>query len=571
MGVRLLSKWVVWSGTKQNESLNFSAESDTQYAVHILGFAQRAFSGNYTILVNDKKITTSKVSGNFVDTISIGHLEAGKGYKLTTELESKKGEWQVTLYLTDRFPNGNVPSRASKERDPLRLISLVAQLKRDRRLHEAKYLLQIMRKKAPTNNMIAQALDELKDVDISFQEHSPEPEYEGIFDPRLLIAAGDNFHREGNYSAAEFAYKQALERDPSNATVWVNLGVALARQGRPKEAENAYRTATELDSKYLLAFNNLGAILIEQERFEEAIIPIEHAISLDKNNHILWHSLGMAFFHLKRHSDAKEAFEKALIIDPRSVPTLISLSLVFRELKEFKRENEVLQQAVALDPTLIQKLKLGALELDDKLVELKEMFAKSQELISLKEFDKAFDILVKATKKFPESGDILGNIKNILPQTRLKEFTYNCPTCNFTSKVQLQPSLGPDVAILQIGIHAKMFAEVPDSIKQVTCGACKTPGGVTISLCLDCFDGFKGVLHEQTSRKNYSYNCDKCNKPLTTRAEKSETQLKQFEELRRRAEVVSIAIQRVDSIFPKFQYERVPISNQSYSLLKEKK
>ena len=50
-----------------------------------------------------------------------------------------------------------------------------------------------------------------------------------------------------NFSAAESAYRAALELDPEKAEVWNNLAYTLARLGRHEASMDAIRRALELD------------------------------------------------------------------------------------------------------------------------------------------------------------------------------------------------------------------------------------------------------------------------------------------------------------------------------------
>ncbi len=58
------------------------------------------------------------------------------------------------------------------------------------------------------------------------------------------------FRRKGWYEKALAQYDEALERQPTNATVWYNRAVALERLGRLEEAVSSFETAAKLAPKY---------------------------------------------------------------------------------------------------------------------------------------------------------------------------------------------------------------------------------------------------------------------------------------------------------------------------------
>src|SRR5688500_19378792 len=49
-----------------------------------------------------------------------------------------------------------------------------------------------------------------------------------------------------------------MARQPSNAELWNERGVALHQAGRREEARGSYRRAVDADPSYALAWNNLG-------------------------------------------------------------------------------------------------------------------------------------------------------------------------------------------------------------------------------------------------------------------------------------------------------------------------
>jgi len=67
--------------------------------------------------------------------------------------------------------------------------------------------------------------------------------------PRNLLAhsgLGNTAYALGDFSAAELAYRQALELDPDNAALWNNLAYALGRLGRREASLEAVDHALQL-------------------------------------------------------------------------------------------------------------------------------------------------------------------------------------------------------------------------------------------------------------------------------------------------------------------------------------
>jgi tetratricopeptide (TPR) repeat protein len=75
-------------------------------------------------------------------------------------------------------------------------------------------------------------------------------------------------------------YQQIMERDPSFAPAWINLGTIHFHLREFGWAEQLYRQATQIDPSYVLAFFDLGNVLDELQRPEESIAAYSRAVAL---------------------------------------------------------------------------------------------------------------------------------------------------------------------------------------------------------------------------------------------------------------------------------------------------
>jgi tetratricopeptide (TPR) repeat protein len=75
-------------------------------------------------------------------------------------------------------------------------------------------------------------------------------------------------------------YQEIMERDPSFAPAWINLGTIHFHLREFGWAEQLYRRATEIDPNYVLAFFDLGNVLDELQRLDESIAAYRRAVEL---------------------------------------------------------------------------------------------------------------------------------------------------------------------------------------------------------------------------------------------------------------------------------------------------
>jgi tetratricopeptide (TPR) repeat protein len=80
--------------------------------------------------------------------------------------------------------------------------------------------------------------------------------------------------------ALEFQ-RRAIELDPKNSRLWLNLGTLQRGVRRPGAAEAAYRRAIDLDPANALAWYNLGVVQDARDEYEPAIESFRRAFTLD--------------------------------------------------------------------------------------------------------------------------------------------------------------------------------------------------------------------------------------------------------------------------------------------------
>ncbi len=98
--------------------------------------------------------------------------------------------------------------------------------------------------------------------------------------PGTNLNLGVLHSRTGNWTAAETAYRRALDFDPDFAPARFNLANLLNRQGRNGEAEGVLRGGLERAPDDGELHYSLGLLLAEEQRFEEAAASLEQAAAL---------------------------------------------------------------------------------------------------------------------------------------------------------------------------------------------------------------------------------------------------------------------------------------------------
>ena len=134
------------------------------------------------------------------------------------------------------------------------------------------------------------------------------------------IAQSQQLLAQGRAPEALPLLEQAIARDPRDARLRVNLGLANLQLGRSEQALEVLAEAERLDPTLLMAPFNRAAACLELERLEEAIQHADRALALSPGfapGHLV---RARALLGLERNEPAREAAEQALVFDAMLAP-----------------------------------------------------------------------------------------------------------------------------------------------------------------------------------------------------------------------------------------------------------
>jgi tetratricopeptide (TPR) repeat protein len=133
-----------------------------------------------------------------------------------------------------------------------------------------------------------------------------------------LLNAGVHLLRQGNSSAAEQLFQQAIAKDPGGAVAHFDLGVIYQGAGERADALRQYQQALRVDSHYARAL------------FNEAVL-------------LAPHNAALAIYY----------YRQVVSIQPDSPTALLNLGLLENETKSLHARAVLdLRAAVKLDPSL---------------------------------------------------------------------------------------------------------------------------------------------------------------------------------------------------------------------------
>lgn len=122
-----------------------------------------------------------------------------------------------------------------------------------------------------------------------------------------------------DWSAAQRAYRQALQLDPGNSMAHYSYGIHfLSPVGRVHEAEREIRTAVDLDPLAPVIGQGLCQVLYYRRRYEEAAEQALRTLALEENFPVVRSLLAACYSAMGQRDDAVEARQAHLRIAGRA-------------------------------------------------------------------------------------------------------------------------------------------------------------------------------------------------------------------------------------------------------------
>lgn len=164
--------------------------------------------------------------------------------------------------------------------------------------------------------------------------------------------------QKGQYAAAIGEWNKALEQNPAESSVHLNLGVALERSGREQDAITAYRKALELSPTDPDIHIRLGMALSGLGRYQEAIAQLQEGLErtpaeanpADKAT--AYDHLGRARAGLGDMVGALKDFAQAIRLHPGFAAYLYDNGVALVQVNRFDEAQQSIEAAVKANPEM---------------------------------------------------------------------------------------------------------------------------------------------------------------------------------------------------------------------------
>jgi len=138
--------------------------------------------------------------------------------------------------------------------------------------------------------------------------------------PAEQIAAAKKLTAQGKHLEAIKVMQDTAKKNPKNAEVIFNFGLALAEGKLYPQAEQAYQLA----------------------------------LKLTPNHPVILTCLGFAFYNDKKYEQALETYQKVLTVNPGYFDATLQMSRTYYEIDQFEKAEQWVKKALAIKPDHVQ-------------------------------------------------------------------------------------------------------------------------------------------------------------------------------------------------------------------------
>lgn len=181
-------------------------------------------------------------------------------------------------------------------------------------------------------------------------------------DAQPLIWLGMAYRHQNNAQAAIATYQQALEREPDNPLIYLQLVDMKIQRGQEQEAIDLLIRGTQSVEDPSDLYQVLGEMYMRQagltvdlsdaqEYMNRAIETLETAVALDPQDSTLIQTLGDLYLRDQQYENAVKAFERMTELLPDDIAAKERLALAYELADQLEDAVRVLEEIAVLRPT----------------------------------------------------------------------------------------------------------------------------------------------------------------------------------------------------------------------------
>jgi tetratricopeptide (TPR) repeat protein len=148
------------------------------------------------------------------------------------------------------------------------------------------------------------------------------------------------------FQEAVSAFSLALEFEPKNSDILVELADALSTLGNYHDANPFYEKAARLQSQNLTISAKLGRNYIQLDKYQKAYTVFEHVFHNDSTNTYWNKQLAFCAHQIGKKEQAISLYEKGIQMNPRDYTSWFNLIRLYQQKEQFGKALEIIEKGI---------------------------------------------------------------------------------------------------------------------------------------------------------------------------------------------------------------------------------
>ena len=167
----------------------------------------------------------------------------------------------------------------------------------------------------------------------------------------LHFSRGIIYTRLRNYHEAKKSFQRAIDVDPSNAELKINMG-AVYYYEQKFDSATLYLIPFIEQAPKAEALNTLAMIEIDKKDYDSALVLTERALRLKANDPYILNNRGLIFVLKGEFAKGAEDINESITLDPYNGWAYRNKGIYYLKMKNAKDALRLLKQAEKIDPSI---------------------------------------------------------------------------------------------------------------------------------------------------------------------------------------------------------------------------
>ena len=230
---------------------------------------------------------------------------------------------------------------------------------------------------------------------------------------------GNLFAEQGKFSESIDCFRRAIQINPKNLSVHVNMGLALLNESHLDEAEIEFQKILSINSGYVPAINGLGVVMVRKGNLTDAIRLFQLSLIKEPAQPDTLNNLGSCFLELGEIESAEKEYKRAIQLLPNHLDALFNYAKLCAQTGRVHEAMQIYAHLISVNPNHAPAvINLSKILIDE--ARTREAIDLLSEAVKYNSYDPevwyAFGVALKERNEFTSAIEVFSKVIELNPK-----------------------------------------------------------------------------------------------------------------------------------------------------------